>query len=105
MSNVDFVRGYFERFFSGRARHSEVRELLTDDFVFRDPLMSTDGPDEYVQKLVDLGDELELYVDVRAIVGGGDRAAAVVDFRGPSGPIPYAQWFTLRDGRMGAKPG
>ncbi len=57
MSNIDIVRGYFETFFAGRARHSEVRSLLTDDFRFRGPLMSANSADEYVAQLTSLGDE------------------------------------------------
>lgn len=37
MSHVDFIRSYLDRFCSDKARHSEVRTLLTDDFTFRDP--------------------------------------------------------------------
>lgn len=102
MSHVDLVRGYFEKFFTGPARHTEVRALLTDDFRFRDPLMSADGADDYVAQLAALGDELEMYADVRELIGSGDVVAALVDVRGPSGPIPYAQWFTMRDGKIAA---
>lgn len=100
MSNVEIVGAYFEKFFSGLARHSEVRSWLTDDFSFRDPLMSADSADDYVQQLVALGDELELHAEVRHLIGRADEVAALVDFRGPSGPITYAQWFTMREGRI-----
>lgn len=100
MSNVDIVRSYFETFFSGEARHSEVRSLLTDDFRFRGPLMTADSADDYVAQLTSLGDEMELHADVRKLVGDGDVVAALVDFQGPAGPMTYAQWFTLRDGRF-----
>lgn len=100
--NVEIVRSYFERFFSGPARHVEVRSLLTDDFTFRDPLMSADGADDYVAQLTSLGDVLDLHVEVIALVGEGDRVAALVDFATPAGPIRYAQWFTMREGRIAA---
>lgn len=100
MSNVDVIKRYFEKFFSGKARHSEVRGLLTDDFSFRGPLMSADSADEYVRQLKSLGDEIELYADVRQLIGEGDVVAALVDFQSPAGPITYAQWFTMREGKI-----
>lgn len=39
MDNTAVIREYFQQFFSGKARHSLVREYLTDDFRFRGPLM------------------------------------------------------------------
>jgi len=100
MSNVGIVRAYFEKFFSGVARHSEVRSLLTDDFSFCDPLMSADSAEDYVHQLMGLGDDLELHAEVRHLIGDGNEVAALVDFQGPSGPITYAQWFTMREGKI-----
>lgn len=100
MSNTEIVRDYLERFFSGKARHSEVRGMLTDDFIFRDPMMSADSADDYIGQLKKLGDELELHARARAIVGDGDTVAALVDFQGPAGPMAYSMWFTLKDGRF-----
>jgi ketosteroid isomerase-like protein len=100
MDNKRTIAGYFEKFFSGRARHSEVRDLLTDDFTFRGPLMSADSADDYVAQLQSLGDELEMHVRVRRLVASNDVVAALVDFEGPGGTIPYAQWFTMRDGKI-----
>lgn len=100
MSNVEMIRRYFKKFFSGKARHSEVRDLLTDDFCFRDPLMSADSANDYVQKLINLGDELELHAEVRRLVSDGEEVAALVDFQGPAGMVTYSQWFTIRDGKI-----
>jgi ketosteroid isomerase-like protein len=100
MSNVDIIRGYFKEFFSGPARHSAVRRLLVDDFEFRDPLMSANSADDYVQQLKALGDEFEMYAEVRQLIGEQDQVAALVDFQGPAGTITYAQWFTLREGKI-----
>ena len=100
MSNVDIVREYLERFFSGKARHSEVRDMLTDDFTLRDPLMSAESADDYVAQLKELGDAMELYATARAIVGDDDTVAALVDFRGPAGPMTYSMWFKLRNGKL-----
>lgn len=100
MSNVDIIRNYFHQFFSGKSRQSDVHQLLADDFTFRDPLMSADSADEYVDQLKAFGDEMELYADLRAVVGDGDLVAALVDFQGPAGKMTYAQWFTLRQGKI-----
>jgi hypothetical protein len=100
MSNVEIIRNYFKKFFSGKARHSAVRNLLTDDFTFHDPLMTASSAEDYVQQLVGLGDELEMYAEVRAIVGEGDDVAALVDFSGPFGKITYAQWFQMCAGKI-----
>lgn len=100
MTSIDIVRDYLDRFFTGRARHSDVRGLLTDDFVLRDPLMSAESADDYVSQLTALGDEMELRAEVRDIVGDGDTVAALVEFAGPQGPMTYAQWFTLREGKI-----
>ena len=100
MSNTEIVRSYLRRFFSGRVRHSQVRELLTDDFTFRDPLMSADSADDYVDQLKRLGDELELHARTRSIVGQGEIVAALVEFQGPAGPMTYSMWFTVQDGKF-----
>lgn len=100
MSNVEVIRGYFEEFFSGLADHSAVRRMLADDFIFRDPLMSADSADEYITQLKALGNELEMYAEVRQLIGEKDQVAALVDFQGPAGPITYAQWFTFKEGKI-----
>jgi hypothetical protein len=100
MSPSDIIRQYFETFFSGPARHSAVRDWLTDDFTFRDPLMSADSADEYVQQVTAYGDEMDMQVEVRQIINQGDIVAALVTFQSPAGPITYAQWFTLRAGKI-----
>lgn len=100
MSNTQIVGSYLEQFFSGRVRHSQVRELLTDDFTFCDPLMSADSADDYVDQLKQLGDELELHAKTRSIVGQGDIVAALVEFQGPAGPMTYSMWFTVQDGKF-----
>jgi ketosteroid isomerase-like protein len=102
MTNTEFIRVYFKRFFSGKARHSDVRNLLTDDFQFFDPLLSANSADEYVNRLKSFGDELDMHVDVKEIIGEGDIVAALVDFHGPSGKMAYAQWFTFRGGKIAA---
>ncbi len=99
-SNVEIIKAYFDKFFSGPARHADVRGLLTDDFSFRDPLMAADSADDYVRQLTALGDELELHAHVRHVIGEGDRVAALVEFQGPTGPMTYAQWFTMRQGKI-----
>ena len=102
MANTDVVRDYFRRFFSGKARHSDVRQLLTDDFKFSDPMMSASSADEYVGQLKSFGDVLDMHVDVKQVVGEGDIVAALVDFSGPAGKMAYAQWFTFRNGKISA---
>jgi hypothetical protein len=62
--------------------------------------MSAESADEYVDQLRSLGDEFEMVAEVRKLVAGGDLVAALVDFQGPSGEIAYAQWFTMRQGKI-----
>ena len=100
MNNINFIRDYFITFFNGKAQHSQVRSWLTDDFKLRDPMMSADSADEYVQQLQKLGNELEMYADIKQIAASGDIIAALVEFQGPHGPMLYSQWFTLRDGKI-----
>lgn len=100
MNDTEIVRGYFDKFFSGRARHSEVREFLTDDFTFHGPLMSASGAEEYIAQLTAMGDEMELHAQVRELLGSEGKVAALVDFEGPAGPVTYSQWFTMRDGKF-----
>ena len=102
MTNTEIVRDYFRRFFSGKARHSDVRQLLTDDFKFSDPMMSANSADEYVGQLKSFGDVLDMRVDVKQVAGEGDIVAALVDFHGPAGKMAYSQWFTLRNGKISA---
>jgi ketosteroid isomerase-like protein len=100
MSYKEIIRNYFDTYFTGKARHSKVRDLLADDFVFRGPLMVADSADEYLEQLTAYGDELELYAEVRSLIQGGSQVAALVDFQGPGGIIPYAQWFTFQDDKI-----
>ncbi|MBE9525194.1 MAG: nuclear transport factor 2 family protein [Chloroflexi bacterium] len=100
MSNIEIITRYFETFFSGTAQHTTVRSWLSDDFHFRGPFMSADSADQYVQQLGSFGDEIEMFAEVRNIVAGQDMVAALVDFRGPSGNITFAQWFTMREGKI-----
>lgn len=100
MNNKELIQSYFETFFQGPAVHSQVRSWLTEDFKFRDPLMSADSAQEYVDQLTAMGDEMALYADVKQLVSEGDVVAARVDFQSPAGVVAYAQWFTLRDGKI-----
>lgn len=100
MSNSDLIESYFDTFFQGPARHADVRNWLSDDFVFSGPLMSAESADEYVQQLTAMGDEMELYADIRKMVSEGDMVAVLVDFKSPAGVIPYAQWFQIRAGKI-----
>lgn len=102
MSNAEVITRYFKTFFSGKARHSEVRSWLADDFSFRDPLMSADSADDYVAQLTNLGDEMDVRIKLRSMVAENDAVVARVDVDGPAGPVRYAQWFTLSDGKIAA---
>lgn len=62
--------------------------------------MSADSADDYVDQLKAFGDEMELHDDVRELVVDGNIVSALVDFQGPSGPISYAQWITVRMGKI-----
>ena len=74
--------------------------MLADDFVFSDPLMSANSADEYVNRLKSFGDEIEMRVDVKQVVGDGDVVAALVDYHGPAGPMAYSPWFAFRNGKI-----
>lgn len=100
MENGELVKKYFETFFSGPVKHSRVRSWLTDDFSFKGPLMSAENADDYVGQLTAMGDELDLRADLRRLVVQGDTVAVLVDFQSPAGAIAYAQWFTIRDGKI-----
>ena len=63
-------------------------------------MMSADSADEYVAHLKQFGDELDMRVDVKQVVGEGDVIAALVDFHGPVGLMAYSQWFTFRGGKI-----
>jgi ketosteroid isomerase-like protein len=100
MKNSDIIETYFKTLFNGRAKHSTVREFLTDDFVFTDPLMSVNSADAYVGQLVSMGDKFELYARERRLVTGNDGVAALVEFTGADRPMTYSKWLTLRDGKI-----
>ena len=100
MDNKAVVREYFSKFFSGKARHSLVRDYLTEDFHFQGPMMEAHSAQEYIGQLQSMGDEFEMHADVRKAISQDDSAAVLVDFQGPRGPMTYAQWFELREGRV-----
>jgi hypothetical protein len=77
-----------------------VREYLTEDFKFHGPLMSADSAGDYISQITAAGDELEMVAEVRRLIGQGNIVAALVEFQGPRGPMTYAQWFELRDGKI-----
>lgn len=100
MNYKEIVQTYFDTYFSGKARHSKVRELLADDFTFRGPLMKADSAEEYLERLTAFGDELEMHAEVQSLVWEGFQVAALVDFQGPEGNIKYAQWFTFKGDKI-----
>ena len=97
---MDIIQDYFNCFFSGSARHSDVRDYLTEDFIFRGPLMAADSAEEYIRQLQAYGDNFEMHAEVRKLVSQGDTVAALVEFQGPAGPMTYVEWFTLREGQI-----
>lgn len=62
--------------------------------------MSANSADEYVDQLIEMGDEMTLVAEVRSLVADGETVAALVDFQGPTSTVSYAQWFTLADGKI-----
>jgi len=100
MTHLDIIMEYFERFFSGTSHPEDIRHYLADDFTFTGPLMNAESADDYILQLKAMGDELEMYAEVRSLLGSDDVVAALVDFQGPGGTITYAQWFTLREGKI-----
>lgn len=100
MTNVEIVRSYLDKFFSGKVRHTEVQSLLVDEFKYKDPMMSAERADEYIEQLKQFGDEMELHAESRTVIGEGDTVAALIDFQGPKGLITYSMWFTIQDGKF-----
>jgi hypothetical protein len=100
MENIDLIKNYFEKFFSGPARHSEAQSWLTHDFTFQGPLMSADRAEDYVHQLTAMGGEMELYAEVWKMIAEGDTVATLVDFQSPADVIPYAQRFQIHDGKI-----
>jgi len=75
--------------------------LLTDDFRFRGPIDSADGPDAFValiRRNAPLFGEVA-FEDVRRVVDG-ERAVNLYDFVAGPARVPMAEAFEVRDGRI-----
>lgn len=91
------VRDYLEALHSGRL--ARARELLADDLVYHDPMMTARDADDLIRQVEGFGGAAN--TEIREVVGQGDVVAALTTFRPPQAPaIPFSQWFRIGDGRI-----
>ena len=85
----------------GSGEFDRVGALLTDDFRFRGPMDSADGPDAFValiRRNAPLFGEVA-FEDVRRVVDG-DRAVNLYEFVAGPARVPMAEAFEVRGDRI-----
>jgi hypothetical protein len=98
--NTEIVRNYLKAFFSGKVDHETVRALLSDDFVFNGPMMKAENADQFIEQLKGHEGGMEMRCEIREILGSGNVVTALYDFQGPTGPMAFAEWYWLADGKI-----
>lgn len=88
----------------GQAQLSDLRALLSDDFVFSGPMMRLEGGDQYAGLLQQFLPMHESLTVVRQFADG-DEVCSIVDLRvkSPSGgtmKMDVAEWIVVKHGKM-----
>ncbi|MFQ5508804.1 MAG: nuclear transport factor 2 family protein [Leptospirillia bacterium] len=98
MSPLKLARRYMELVFAGDDMNA-LRDLITDDFIFRGPLYRYDSADEYIDAMRSNPLEGAGYTILQGFEN--DTAACLVyQFTKPGISTPMAQWFEVRGGRI-----
>ncbi len=93
------VREYFTTFFGAEPDLHALRELLTDDFCFKGPLLESTSADEYIGQLKGLGiGGLKAHNLIFAT--HDDRVAVLYELVMPFGTISTTEWFWIRGGKI-----
>jgi ketosteroid isomerase-like protein len=78
----------------------KTRSLLRDDVTFVGPLGTTEGVDASISGLQGLA-KIVTGAEQKQVIVDGDDVCIIYDLMTiPSGPIPTAAWYHLRDGKI-----
>jgi len=78
-----------------------MRGLLHEDVIFKGPLGTTNGADEYIESLKRVTATMKS-VQRQALFGEGEDVCQIYDLTltAPAATLPVAQWLKVRDGRI-----
>ncbi|WP_370370366.1 nuclear transport factor 2 family protein [Catenulispora sp. GP43] len=101
MEATDLFRTYLDRFTSGDI--AGAAELLTDDFRFHGPMLTSEGKAAFLAGSAQLGPIMRGFRMHRQWQDG-DQVCSFYDFNiqtpAGAGSIPMAEWNTVRDGKL-----
>jgi ketosteroid isomerase-like protein len=95
----DIVDQYHEAW--ARKDFERARSFLHDDLSFKGPIDTFERADDYLAALERLA-PMVTGVDVKRVLAEGDDVVVIFDLLTPKGPAPVAEWYRVRDGKIGA---
>jgi ketosteroid isomerase-like protein len=95
----EIVERYHEAW--GRKDFEAARGFLHDDLSFTGPIDTFDNADDYLAAVQRLA-PMVTGVDVKRILGEDDDVVVLFDLLTVKGPAPVAEWYRVRDGKIGA---
>lgn len=99
MKTIDVAGAYYAAFSTDSPGFDEVP--MTDDLVFRSPMMTLEGPEAFRQALSGLMAGFKA-METKVQLCEGDTVVTVYDFDMglPGGPVPMAEVVRVRDGAI-----
>lgn len=102
MNPIELVRGYLDAATPGNIQFDKVRTYLADDYRVKDPLMTVQGADAFVEQLrqVSQGGGPEMRTTVEAVVGADDIVVALTRFEMGPVKVTFSQWFWVKGDKI-----
>ena len=99
--NADVVRSFFDAFASGEIE--VARDLVSDEFSFRGPMLQTDGKEAFFEGSAGLGPMVR-GINLLQQWEDGDDVCSIYEFGletpAGSGDVLMSEWHTVRDGKL-----
>ena len=102
MNNEETVRAYLGAMFGGRSDFDRARALLADDLEYEGPMLTAVDADDFIGQMRGIAAQVPaMKAEIRHVIAQGDLVAALYQLGQPH-PVLFAEWFTVRDGRITA---
>lgn len=100
MNATELVRQYLDASDPSRLQLDRLRSLLADDFTIADPLVDATSADDFVDKLRTYGSSPGMENTIEAVIGEGERVAALTRLAVAGETITYCMWFVVRGDKI-----